>query len=1132
MTRTLASSETHLDWWKERLAQPLATAGLPEFRQRSSVYRRRSSTVSVPLAGELAGELSRAAGDDTGRLHALLLAAVAGVLYRYGASTAAERIALGAPTPAAAERETVLPIVVTMQPQDTFAQLVEHSAGALAQSYAHADCGDEAIRAAVGVDDVTNRHPLFAVAVRVAGHHAEVGDLRHDVTATLRLDERGGALELEHNANVHDEATVTRLGGHVVGFLADALARPDAALHAVDYLPAAERATLLDEWSAGPTTPADGRCVQELVEAAVAAHGDAEAVVFDDLTWTYDELNRRANQLAHYLVERGAGRGTRIGLCLPAGAGLLVGLLGIVKSGGTVVPLVPTFPARRNAIVMEEAGLALVVTDTALADMCAGPGRELVCVDRDAADIERCPTTNPSVGAQPDDTLYVLFTSGSTGRPKGVRMPHRAIVNLVGWQRERGADPCGRRTLQRTSIGFDVSFQEIFSTLAYGGSLVVASDAVRDDVSSLAPFIERHEISRVFLPLVALEQLAATPAHLRQQALRSLGEVIVAGEQLQVSMSVRRMFHEIDAGLDNQYGPTETHVVTAYELTGPSTRWRELPPIGRPVRNVRTYVLDAWLQPVPAGVPGELYVGGAAVADGYIDADDTAARFVADPFSDDARARVYKTGDRVRFSDEGEIEFLGRDDDQVKIRGYRIELGEIEANLRALPGIRSAAVRVVESEVVGKQLAAYVVTEVEGTPSAAAIREQLLERLPGHTVPASANVVHLAELPTTPTGKVDRKALPAPARQLGGDDVAAARSDTEQAVATLWSQALGLEGVGRDEDFVALGGHSLIAIEVVSELNSRYAIALPLRLLLAGTTVAALAAEIDRLRGATDAAQPTAAEVPAAADAPAANAPALEEVELPNGRRIACLHRPEAEYLYVDVFEHATYDRGGIEYPANGCVFDVGAHIGLFTLYALEKSPELEVVAFEPCPPLFEALQRNTQGLDNVQLCPFGLGSRDDTAQLTHYPQVTGMSSFAPDPDEERALLSGILRNLGKARDAQSATQLATSDEYLAERFASTTFACRRRTLSDVLAETGVERVDLLKIDVQKAELDVLEGIAPDDWRKIRQLAIEVHDLDGRLHRVTELLVDKGYRVSVAQDALHVGTPVHFVYAV
>jgi FkbM family methyltransferase len=489
---------------------------------------------------------------------------------------------------------------------------------------------------------------------------------------------------------------------------------------------------------------------------------------------------------------------------------------------------------------------------------------------------------------------------------------------------------------------------------------------------------------------------------------------------------------------------------------------------------------------------------------------------------------MYRTGDRARFLSGGEIEFLGRADDQVKIRGYRIELGEIEANLLLIPGIRRAAVAVHDMEAVGKQLAAYVVTEEEGLPEAAAIRESLLERLPGHMVPGAASILHVRELPTTPTGKVDRRALPAPPRAAPSSS-ASARGDTERTVAEVWAGSFGVDRVGRDDNFIDLGGQSLVGIQIVSRLNEMFSIALPLRSLLRGATVAAVAAEIDRLRGVV----PEDGGDAEASDGEAGDgAPGMQELELPNGRRIACLQPAETEYLYLDVFEHRTYDRGGIRYPDKGLVLDVGAHVGLFTLYALERSPGLEVVAFEPCPPLFEALRRNTGAMAGVRLLPFALADRRDTAELTFYPNLTGMSSFHPDDARDRALLAGILKNLTDAGQNGGSALLAESEAYLDERLVGSTFTCERRTLSDVLAETGIERVDLLKVDVQRAELEVLEGIADADWPRIAQLAVELHDEDGRLERVRALLGERGYRVSVEQDRLHAGTPVHFVYAV
>jgi len=1107
-----------LAWWKERFGVRYPEAGPPLFKPRSNVYRRKSATITLPLPEDVA----RA---EPERLHELFLAALTGVLYRYIGGEEPEGIVVGSPLPAedaevAEDEPEALPLLVHVALDQSFSGLLEAAEASIADSYERGDVAAAELLDALAMSEVQNRHPLFSIVLRVAGDHPQLGDLRNDVTITV-----GGELELEYNANVHDEATVARLGAHVLTFLGRALAAPDAEVGAIDYLTADERRQLLEQWSAGPAAEIEETTLHDLVEAAVQRAPDQEAIVFGEETISYGELEARANRLANHLRSLGVDRGSRVGLCIYASPDLLVGLLGILKSGAAVVPLVPTFPPARNALVIEDSGMDVAVTETALAERFPEDGPTLVQVDRDAEEIAAAPDTSPKAGVRPEDVLYVLFTSGSTGRPKGVVMEHRALVNLVLWQRDRGIDPNGRRTLQRTSIGFDVSFQEIFSTWAFGGTLVVATDEVRDDPSQLPAFIEKHGISRVFLPPVALDQVAVGAA-LEQRSLKTLEEAIVAGEALQVSMPMRRLFHELDCRLDNQYGPTETHVVTAFELEGSSTRWPTAPPIGKPVQNVSVYVLDQGLKPVPAGVPGELYVGGAAPARGYVTEEETRERFLDDPFAS-AGGRMYRTGDRARFLADGNIEFLGRADDQVKIRGYRIELGEIEANLLRIPSINQAAVAVHESDVVGKQLAAYVVTEHEGQPDGARIRELMMDWLPGHMVPAASAVVHMDELPTTPTGKVDRKALPPPPRAVASEGPAA-KGDTEEMVAGIWARALGVERVGRDDNFIDLGGHSLVGIQIVSQLNEVYSIALPLRTLLRGTTVAQLADEIDRLRGvAVDGDGDGAAAV----DGDGA-APELQELELPNGRRIACLQRAETEYLYLDVFEHRTYDRAGIRYPERGVVFDVGAHVGLFTLYALERSPGLEVYAFEPAPPIYEALRRNTEGLENVRLYPFALSNGRGSGELTFYPNLTGMTSFYPHEEQERALLSRILRNLTHLEESRGSALLAASDEYLQERLQASTFTAERRTLSDVLAETGVERVDLLKIDVQKAELEVLEGIAEADWPKIAQLAIELHDLDGGLEKIERLLRGKGYSVTVEQDPLHEGTVVHFVYAV
>jgi amino acid adenylation domain-containing protein/FkbM family methyltransferase len=1083
-------------WWGDRFAVRYAEAGLPLFRRRSSVYRRKSATVRTPVPpGLLDGEPEQA--------HERLLAAVATVLYRYLGVTEPAGVVIGSP----AEAE-VLPLLVEVDGTATGAAVLETAALSIAEGRTRATVSLDDVRAALGMSEVADRNPLFPVVVRVHGHHPEVPDTRHDVTVSA-VD---GALELEFNANVLDEATVARFGGHVVRHLE---ADPATPVLDVPYLGEDEAADLR-RFSSGEQVPRDETALHELFEAAASAHPDAEALVFGAGVITYRELDERANRLANHLRSLGAGRGTRVGLCVPASPQLVIGLLGVLKSGAAVVPLVPSFPESRNRMAVEDAGLSLVVTDSSLSSRFSD-GPVAVSLDEHADAIATASAAHPRSGVTGADPLYVLFTSGSTGRPKGVQLVHRTLVNLVRWQRDRGIDPAGRRTLQRTSIGFDVSFQEIFSTLGFGGSLVIAPDDVRDDVSLLPDHVERYGITRLFLPPVALGQMAAT-AMLEQRSLTTLAEVIVAGEQLQISMPVRRLFHQIDCALDNQYGPTETHVVTGHALAGASTRWPETPPIGSPVANLVVEVLDAKLRPVPLGVPGEVHVSGVSKGVRYLDETADAERF-----SDTADGRRYATGDRARRLSDGTLEFLGRADDQVKIRGYRIELGEIESVLLRVPGVRQAAVAVHETDALGKQLTAYLVTEQEF--DAADVRRRLLEDLPGHMVPARSNYVRMTELPLTATGKVNRRELPPPPRSATGAGSASAEGDTEQTVARIWSQALGLDRVGRDADFIELGGHSLVGIQIVAQLNEMYRVSLPLRSLLRGTTVARLAAEIET-------ALAVSRRESVAGSAGATPAAELQTVSLPDGREVLSPQPAETRYLHLDVFGHRTYAKGGIRYPESGIVFDVGAHIGLFTLFALEQSPGLRVFAFEPCPPLFEALRRNTESLAGVTLFPLALGPVRDVAELTYYPDLTGMSSFHPDDAQERALLSAILRNLDGAADSRGSALLAESPEYLDERLHSTTYKVGRRTLSDVLAETGVERVALLKIDVQKAEAEVLRGVADADWPKIDQVALELHDLGGRLAEVRDLLESKGFRVSVEQDPLHVGTVVHFLYAV
>ncbi|MDQ3257774.1 MAG: non-ribosomal peptide synthetase, partial [Acidobacteriota bacterium] len=489
----------------------------------------------------------------------------------------------------------------------------------------------------------------------------------------------------------------------------------------------------------------------------------------------------------------------------------------------------------------------------------------VVCLDSDWAEIAKQSTEKVASAVAPDNLAYVIYTSGSTGKPKGVAMPHRALVNLVEWQVRHSTLGAGARTLQFASLSFDVSFQEMFSTWRAGGELVLIAEALRRDAAGLLRLLDDRAVERLFVPFVALQQLSevsdsegVVPGRLR--------EVVTAGEQLQVTRQVVSLFGKLrGCTLDNHYGPSESHVVTAYRLEGVSGEWATLPPIGRPVANTEIYILDNHLQLVPVGVAGELYLGGACLARGYLNrAELTAERFIGHPFSADGSARLYKTGDLARYRADGNVEFLGRLDGQVKLRGYRIELGEVEAVLSEHRMVREAAAVVREDVSGDRRLVAYVVAHADESVTggqlsndlsvqlSSELRRHMKEQVPEYMVPSS--FVMLDELPLTPSGKVDRRALPAPdeGRREIEEQYVAPRSVAEEVVAGIWAEVLKVEQVGVHDNFFELGGHSLLATQVISRVRKSLQVELPLRTLFEEPTVAGLIKEVVRIWGDPD----------------------------------------------------------------------------------------------------------------------------------------------------------------------------------------------------------------------------------------------------------------------------------------
>jgi amino acid adenylation domain-containing protein len=649
--------------------------------------------------------------------------------------------------------------------------------------------------------DGTLELPGLAV-VRAGG--AESDTAKFDLTLTLGEDGGRIAGSVEYATALFERATVERFVEYLRRVLAG-MAQDDAVrVDGIPLLPAAERARLVEEWNAGDAAPPAEQCIHHLFEAQAARTPDAVALVHEGEQLTYAQLDARANRLAHRLVAVGVERGAAVGVCLEWRPELVVALLATLKAGGVYVPLDPSLPSTRLAYIAEDAGVRAVVTRAGLADRV--PSGVAVRVDVDADEVSAAPGEAPRALVFPEDLAYVIYTSGSTGRPKGVAVEHgAAAAHFAAVARVHGIVP-EDRVLQFASAGFDVSLEQVFFPLLTGATLVLRG-AELWSASEFRARVRALGITVANLPPAYWQEVADGAA---EDALDGIRLLLIGGDALPASAADGR-----GAGrLVNCYGPTET-VVTATAFEVVEGFGGSLVPIGRPLPGRAVYVLDASGAPVPVGVAGELYIGGPLLARGYLGrAALTAERFVPDPFGGEAGGRLYRTGDRVRWSASGNLEFLGRTDFQVKIRGFRIELGEIEAALRSYDAVRDAVVLARADAPGDPRLVAYLV----GDADAEALRAHLSERLPEYMLPAA--YVRLETLPLTPNGKVDRKALPAPdGDAFPARGYEAPSGQVEQTVSAIWAELLGAERVGRGDHFFELGGHSLLAVRVVSRVR-------------------------------------------------------------------------------------------------------------------------------------------------------------------------------------------------------------------------------------------------------------------------------------------------------------------------
>ena len=890
-----------LGYWTARLAGVPALE-LPADRPRPAARSARGSIRFFTLGADLSSRLNALGRREGATPFMTLLAAFQAILHRYSGQ---DDFAVGSPVANRnrAEVEGLVGYFVNMVAlradlagdptfRDLLARVRETSLGA----FEHQDVPLELVVEALGLPRDPSRTPLFQVMfvlqnnrfpdvsrqdLGLAPFDAGDGSGTAKFDLTLALGEADGVLagSFEYSTDLFEDATIERMVGHFLALLESAAADPDRRVSDLAILADAERHHLILGLNPPPTDFPRDCCVHELIAAQAARTPDAVALAFEGGTLTYRELDAKANQLAYHLRARGVGADVRVGLCVDRSPEMAVGILGILKAGGAYVPLDPSYPADRLAFMIEDAKLALLLTQEHLRDRLpsratrhpghpvgptsVGPDPDsriitgptevgptpgaafpVICLDTALEIIAPEPTDELAAVATPESAAYVIYTSGSTGTPRGVVVPHRGLVNHNTAAAKLFDLTPADRVLQFSSLSFDIAVEELFPAWITGAAVVLRGEDDTLEPARFTRWIARERITVLDLPTAYwhawVDGLAASGEPLPE----SLRLVVVGGEKAQPAAFGRwRALAGDRVRWLNTYGPTEATVIaTAFE---PPADWgRDDLPIGRPIANTQIYLLDSRLRPVPLGLPGELFIGGEGVARGYLDRPAlTAERFVPDPFADHPGDRLFRTGDRARWRADGTLEFLGRTDHQVKIRGFRVEPGEVEAALLAHPAVREAVVLARVDDSGHGRLDAYVVITGDAALTPATLRAFLKDRLPTHMIPAS--ITPLPALPLTTSGKVDRRALPSPG-PIARAEVVPPRDELEAGLVAIWEEVLDARPVGIADNFFDLGGHSLLAIRLLARVEARYGRRLPLSALFFGATIEDLAALLRR----------------------------------------------------------------------------------------------------------------------------------------------------------------------------------------------------------------------------------------------------------------------------------------------
>jgi amino acid adenylation domain-containing protein len=852
--------EQQLAYWKQQLAG-MATLDLPTDRARRSAPSQRGADVSVELPGGLSRALREVGRRDGATLFMTLLAAFQVLLHRYSGQ---DDIAVGTPVAGRGPRElehsigffaNTLVLRSDLSGNPSFRALLVRVRDVALGAYAHQDVPFEKLVEELAPARDTSRNPLFQVSFTLQGSAGaelaldglmasllpmEGRTAKFDLTLSMRESEDGLRASWNYATDLFEATTIARMAEHFQVLLEAIVANPSGSIGELPLLGESEYQQVLVRWNDTAVDYPVDRCAHELFEAQVARTPAAIAVVQGNRRLTYAEVNTQANRLAHRLRALGVGPDVLVALCTARSVEMVVGLLGILKAGGAYVPIDPTWPVDRMQWVMDDARpVALVVEGSHLiGEALSGCPMLLVDGGSDASDTGF--DDNPDVPVSPANLVYALYTSGTTGRPKGVLLEHQQLVQYVHAAADLyDLDPQGSHAMLQP-LTVDSCQTMIFPSLGCGGTLHLIDDDDLLDAAKLGEYFRAHRIDYLKITPSHLSALLDQPPTASLMPQRAL---VIGGEAIHWDLVERLWSMSSPCAIWNEYGPTETTVgVSAYRLDRAEPRRTITAPMGRPLPNVRCYVLDRRLQPVPVGVPGELFIGGDQVARGYLNRPElTAARFVPAPFSAASNSRLYRTGDLVRYLPDGQLEFLGRKDQQVKIRGFRVELGEIEAILREIQGVRDSVVLVQESAGGWPRLYAFLAGDSTLMLDDRELRARLVRRLPEYMVPSQ--FIRLEQLPLMPHGKVDRQALLAliPGHESNRRPGVPPRDELEEVIHAVWCEVLRIETLGVHDNFFELGGHSLMATQVVARLSRLLEVNLPLRQVFEAPTIAELA---------------------------------------------------------------------------------------------------------------------------------------------------------------------------------------------------------------------------------------------------------------------------------------------------